>query len=432
MGEHRTTQRPVGPGFDYDICVVGTGRVGLPLALSFMDTGRRVIGVDRDAAVREAVSDGRMPWKEPGYDELVAQRSLVVHEDMAVAGSARFVIVTVGTPLHWHVESDLGQVQAVLESLAPHLRAGQMLVLRSTVSPGTTAFVGRWLARYTSLAVGRELMLAFCPERIAEGQAREELATLPQVIGADDPTSHAMGAELFAGLAPTVMHTDPVSAELVKLFTNMVRYVNFAVANQLTLVAERFGANIYDIREMANLDYPREHIPKPGLTAGSCLRKDFGMLSEWSAYPDLFLMAWKVNEHMPVFLVERLLERTQVHDRTIALLGWTFKADTDDPRDSLSPKLYRYLSRELPTEVRVSDHHLDASIEDATVGTLKNWDAREAVSGVDVVVVAVAHSGYSDVLSELEALAPGAWVVDLWNASGGGRIVYQVGAPSAP
>jgi UDP-N-acetyl-D-mannosaminuronic acid dehydrogenase len=373
-----------------------------------------------------------MPWKEPGYDELVAQRSLVVHEDMAVAGSARFVIVTVGTPLHWHVESDLGQVQAVLESLAPHLRAGQMLVLRSTVSPGTTAFVGRWLARYTSLAVGRELMLAFCPERIAEGQAREELATLPQVIGADDPTSHAMGAELFAGLAPTVMHTDPVSAELVKLFTNMVRYVNFAVANQLTLVAERFGANIYDIREMANLDYPREHIPKPGLTAGSCLRKDFGMLSEWSAYPDLFLMAWKVNEHMPVFLVERLLERTQVHDRTIALLGWTFKADTDDPRDSLSPKLYRYLSRELPTEVRVSDHHLDASIEDATVGTLKNWDAREAVSGVDVVVVAVAHSGYSDVLSELEALAPGAWVVDLWNASGGGRIVYQVGAPSAP
>ena len=346
---------------------------------------------------------------------------------MAVAARSRFVIITVGMPLHWHIESDLGQVQDVLVALAPHLRAGQMLVLRSTISPGTTAFVGRWLARHTSLTVGKELMLAFCPERIAEGQAKDELESLPQIIGADDPTSHAMGAELFSPLAPKLMHTDPVSAELVKLFTNMVRYVNFAVANQLTLVAERFGANIYDIREMANLDYPREHIPKPGLTAGSCLRKDFGMLSEWSAYPDLFLMAWKVNEHMPVFLIERLRERIEIHERRVALLGWTFKADTDDPRESLSPKLYRYLNRELPHEIRVSDHHLDAVIQHESIGEMRNWTANEAVDGVDIIIVAVAHSGYSELMQELEQRAPGAWVVDLWNASGSGRIVYQLG-----
>jgi len=419
-------------GFEFDVCVIGTGRVGLPLALSLIDVGYRVIGVDREPSVREAVREGRMPWLEPGYDELVARRALTVGDDPAAAASARFVIVTVGTPLHWHVESDLGQVQAVLESIGPHLRAGQMVVLRSTVSPGTTAFVGRWLTRHTRLALGEELMLAFCPERIAEGQAREELQTLPQVIGADDPTSHAMGAELFAALAPKVLHTDPVSAELVKLFTNMVRYVNFAVANQLMLVAERFGANIYDIREMANLDYPREHIPRPGLTAGSCLRKDFGMLSEWSAYPDLFLMAWKVNEHMPVFLVERVLERTQLHESNVALLGWTFKADTDDPRESLSPKLYRYIQRELPIEVRVSDHHLGGTIDEETLGELRNWSAREAVTGAEVIFVAVGHTGYAELLSELPSLAPGAWVVDLWNVSGGGRIVYQVEAADSP
>ena len=432
MGDTSSHKRSSGPGFTFDVCVVGTGRVGLPLALSLMEVGHRVVGIDRDPMIRDAVAEGRMPWKEPGYDGLISQKTLAVHADMSWAGQARFIVVTVGTPLHWHVESDLGQVQTVLESIAPHLRAGQMLVLRSTVSPGTTAFVSRWLSRYTELAVGEELMLAFCPERIAEGQARAELRSLPQVIGADDPTSHAMGAELFGSLAPTVLHTDPVSAELVKLFTNMVRYVNFAVANQLTLVAERFGANVYDIREMANLDYPREHIPMPGLTAGSCLRKDFGMLSEWSAYPDLFLMAWKVNEHMPVFLVERVLERTPLHERTVALLGWTFKADTDDPRDSLSPKLMRYIERELPATVRVSDHHLPAQIEDTTLGYLDNWDAREAVRGADVIFVAVAHRGYGAVLSELESLAPGAWVVDLWNVSRGGRIVYQVADAESP
>ncbi|MDP6946374.1 MAG: nucleotide sugar dehydrogenase, partial [Myxococcota bacterium] len=279
MGDTAPQDRLTRVGFDFDVCVIGTGRVGLPLALSLLDVGFRVVGLDRDPAVREAVGAGRMPWSEAGYDELVARKELTVGDDPSIASRARFIVVTVGTPLHWHVESDLGQVQAVLESIAPHLRAGQMVVLRSTVSPGTTDFVARWLARYTDLHVGTELMLAFCPERIAEGQAREELTDLPQVVGADDPTSHLMGEELFGRLAPKVLHTDPISAELVKLFTNMVRYVNFAVANQLTLVAERFGANIYDIREMANLDYPREHIPRPGLTAGSCLRKDFGMLS---------------------------------------------------------------------------------------------------------------------------------------------------------
>lgn len=427
MVEDTSTERAVGPGFEHDVCIVGTGRVGLPLALSLLEVGHRVVGVDRDPQILEAARLGQMPWKEPGYDALMAERRLHIANDMALAGRARFVVITVGTPLHWHIESDLGQVQEVLVSLAPHLRAGQMLVLRSTISPGTTAFVGRWLERHTKLVIGEELMLAFCPERIAEGQAREELRTLPQVIGADDPTSHAMGAELFSTLAPKVVHTDPVSAELVKLFTNMVRYVNFAVANQLTLVAERFGANIHDIREMANLDYPREHIPIPGLTAGSCLRKDFGMLSEWSAYPDLFLMAWKVNEHMPVFLVERLQERTPIHERTVALLGWTFKADTDDPRESLSPKLYRYLNRELPAEIRVSDHHLAETIIDESIGPLRNWSAAEAVEGADIVIVAVAHSGYGEVLRGLKERAPGAWVVDLWNTSELGRIVYQVG-----
>lgn len=408
---------------------MGVGRVGLPLALSLLEEGVSVIGVDRDPDVREAAERGVMPWREPGYDDLMAKRELKVFEDPSVVSAAQYLIITVGTPLYQHVESDLSQVSAVLDAIAPHLRPGHVVCLRSTVSPGTTAFVAKWLRRETGLILGEELMLAFCPERIAEGRAYEELRTLHQVIGASDDKSHEMAAALFGRLAPSTVLTDPVSAELVKLFTNMVRYVNFAVANQLTLVAEAFDANIYDIREMANLDYPREHIPKPGLTAGSCLRKDFGMLSEWSAYPDLFLMAWKVNEHMPVFLTQRAQEHIELHDRRVAVLGWSFKANTDDARDSLSPKLVRYLRRHLPAEIRISDYHLPAIIADETLGRLVNWPAEEALDGVDVVFVAVGHEGYGALIERVAETAPGTWFVDLWNVGNRNRIVYQAGQP---
>ena len=414
------------PGkFRHGVCVVGTGRVGLPLALSFIDVGLDVVGVEIDPVVREAITDGRMPWREPGYDALIASRRLTVSDDPALATEAAAVVITVGTPLHRHIESDLRQIQRVLESIAPHLREGQLIVLRSTVAPGTTSWAARWLARETGFTIGEELTLAFCPERIAEGRAFAELRTLPQICGTADEASRVRAGELFADLAPSVQHTDYTSAELVKLFTNMVRYVNFAVANQLTLVAEDLGANIYEIRRLANLDYPREHLPMPGLTAGPCLRKDFGMINEWSPYPDLFLAAWKLNEHIPAFLVRRLLERTELHDRRVALLGFAFKADTDDIRDSLSPKLYRYIQRELPADVRVSDHHLAAVIEDPELGDVVNHPVDEALADVDVVFVAVPHSGYSDVIARLAETRPEAWVVDLWNVGGRDRITYR-------
>ncbi len=407
--------------------MVGTGRVGLPLALSFIDVGLDVVGVEIDATVREAIAAGRMPWREPGYEALIATRRLVVSQDPALVADAAAVVITVGTPLHRHIESDLRQIQGVLESIAPHLRPGQIVVLRSTVAPGTTSWAARWLARETGLKIGEELMLAFCPERIAEGRAFEELRELPQICGTADEASRAAAGRLFADLAPSVQHTDYTSAELVKLFTNMVRYVNFAVANQLTLVAEDLGANIYEIRRLANLDYPREHLPMPGLTAGPCLRKDFGMINEWSPYPDLFLAAWKLNEHIPAFLVRRLLERTGLHDRRVALLGFAFKADTDDIRDSLSPKLYRYIQRELPAEVRVSDHNLAAVIDDPELGAVENFALDAALEGVDVVFVAVAHAGYGEALARLATARPEAWVVDLWNVGGRDRITYQAG-----
>lgn len=414
--------------YEYDACIIGTGRVGLPLGLSLVDVGLRAVGVDLDPRIREAVNTGRMPFHEPGYDDLVATRRFVVYADAEVVARSRAVVVTVGTPLHNHIETDLRQVQRVLEGIRPYLREGQLICLRSTVAPGTTAFVRRWLEQHTALKVGADVALAFCPERIAEGKAREELRTLPQIVGAEDALSREAATALWARLAPEVMPTDYVSAELVKLFNNIARYVHFAVANQFALVADTFGANIYEIRRLANHKYPRSYIASPGLTAGTCLRKDFGMINEWSPYPDMLLSAWKMNEYIPAFLVQHLRQRTPIHDRRVVMLGYSFKQDTDDTRDSLAPKLYRYIERELPRELRVSDHHLPNPIPDAGNGEVPNWPVDEALAGADCVFVATNHSGYDRVLRRLAERNPEAWVADIWNVGGADQVFYRAGA----
>lgn len=414
--------------FEYEACIIGTGRVGLPLGLSLVDVGVKATGVDVDPNLIAAVKEGRMPFHEPGYDELVASGDFVVHDTPEVVSKSAAIIMTVGTPLHNHIETDLSQIQRVLESIKDYIRKDHLIILRSTVAPGTTAYVHKWLERNTSFIVGEDILLSFCPERIAEGVAYKELRTLPQIVGGEDDASRDAAAELFGKLAPEVMKTNFITAELVKLFCNISRYVHFAMANQFALVADNFGANIYETRRLANHNYPRSSLAMPGFTAGTCLRKDFGMINEWNAYPDMMLSAWKMNEYTPAMLVDHLMKRTSIHDCRIAVLGFSFKADTDDIRDSLVPKLHRYIERQLPIEIRISDHNLPDPIHEPSAHKpLKNWPVADALEDIDCVFVATNHTGYGDVLKELGRNRPQAWVADIWNVGGIDQIFYQAG-----
>jgi UDP-N-acetyl-D-mannosaminuronic acid dehydrogenase len=413
--------------FPFDVCIVGTGRVGLPLGLSLMEAGVAAVGVDVNPELRARVNGGEMPFAEPGYEELIASRNFQVEATPSVAAECASIVITVGTPLHNHIETDLSQIQHVLEDLGPYLRPGQLLCLRSTVSPGTTEFVQKWIERHTEFVVGTDFFLAFCPERLAEGKAYKELRTLPQIIGTEDDVSRARAEAVFGMLAEELLHTDYVTAELVKLFNNILRYVHFALANNFAMIADTFGANIYEARRLANHHYPRSFLAAPGLTAGTCLRKDFGMLNEWNPYPDMFLTAWKLNEYVPNFLVENLSQRAELHNKVVAILGFSFKADTDDVRDSLVPKLWRYVHRQLPLEIRVSDHNLRDPVPEPSIGTQRNWPADEAIAGVDVVFVATNHTGYAEVLEKLAAENPDTWVADIWNVGGIDQVFYQAG-----
>jgi UDP-N-acetyl-D-mannosaminuronic acid dehydrogenase len=411
-----------------DVAVVGLGRIGLPLALSFADRGLRVIGVDHDPARLGAVSAGAMPFSEPGADELLervnASGRLTLADRVADAAAARDIVITLGTPSFSHIEIDMGPIRGALDDLLAVLGPGQSLILRSTIAPGTTEFVAGYLAKHRGFEIGEGLFVAHAPERIAAGRFVQEIDTLPCIIGGVGPRSGARAAELFSVFAAPIVQTSPAQAELAKIWTNILRYTNFALPNLLMMDCERYGANVFEVIELINRDYPRGGIAMPGLTAGTCLRKDFAFSEERSNAPGMLLAVSRVNESVPRFLVDGITRRLgSLAHRKVAVLGLAFKADTDDERDSLAHKLVRLLEREL-ADVSVHDRH----VRTPTAGF------EEAIDDAEVVIVATNHAELREpaaLAAILERSARDCLLVDPWNCLGIGRVFAPVAEVAA-
>lgn len=404
-----------------DVAVIGLGRIGLPLALSFADRGLNVIGVDKDAGRLGAIAAGRMPFKETGADELIervhASGRLTTTASVTDAAAANAIVLTLGTPSLSHIEIDMSDIRSVLDDLLPLLRAGQTIVLRSTIAPGTTEFVAGYLERKRGLRAGEDIFVAHAPERIAAGRFLEEIDTLPCIIGGVGEESGARTARLFEVFDAEIVQTTPVQAELAKIWANIMRYTTFALPNLLMMDCEQYGANVFDVIDLVNKDYPRGGLAQPGFTAGTCLRKDFAFSEERSNAPGMLLAVSRVNESVPNFLVTGLKRRIDggtLRDRKVAVLGLAFKRDTDDERDSLAHKLVRLLEREL-ADVAVHDPHVASPTQ----------PLEEALRDADVVIVAANHSDFSTpaTAQAIAALAAdGALVVDPWNCLGSGQV----------
>jgi UDP-N-acetyl-D-mannosaminuronic acid dehydrogenase len=369
------------------------GHVGLPLAIAFAASGLRVIGLETDEERRRSIELGKLPFLEPGADQpllsaIDAGRLSVVEDPAEAIPLADVVLLSVGTPLAADLRADYGQLRQALAALTPHLRPGQLLVQRSTVSPGTLLKVMLPFLRQTVPDVADHLLLAACPERIAEGKAMEELASLPEIVGGIDQLSSDTAAELFRLLGPAkqIHFTDPTSAELAKLFTNVYRYVTFALANEFGILAEHYRADAHRILDMVNEGYPRANLPKPGPAGGPCLSKDGYFLVEELTLPDFVLLAWKLNDTMPAYIVRRLARRLAAYDvdlagAPVAVLGQTFKRDSDDVRQSPAVRIAEILERE-GAVVRTHDPYLPGL-------TLE-----EALRGAQAFVLATNHSAF--------------------------------------
>jgi UDP-N-acetyl-D-mannosaminuronic acid dehydrogenase len=410
------------------VSVIGLGRVGLPLALCFADRGVSVLGVDHDHTVLDAIRAGRMPFSEPGTQEMlervIASGRLDLAERAVDAARADDIVITIGTPSFSHIESDLRQVRAAVDDLLPMLRPGHALILRSTIAPGTTEFVAGYLEKRRRLRVGEDLFVAHAPERIAAGRFVEEISTLPCIVGGVGEASTDRAASTFSVFGAPIVRTTPVQAELAKIWTNILRYTTFALPNLLMMDCERYGANVFEVIDLINRDYPRGGIARPGMTAGTCLRKDFAFSEERSAAPGMLLAVSRVNESVPLFLVEGIKRRIgSLSNRKVAVLGLTFKRDTDDERDSLSPKLIRLLEREL-ADVAVCDPHAPSPTQPLD----------QAVADADVVIVATNHSAFEGraALSEIvDRASPNCLLVDPWDALGTGQVFIYGAETSA-
>lgn len=400
------------------VAIIGIGRVGLPMALTLADCGLQVDGIDVNPDLIAALERHQMPFHEIGGPELLKKhygKLFTATLDIGAATNADWIILTLGTPVDENMNPDLGQINKTLTALQPHLKAGQTIILRSTVSPSTTTYVKNVIEKHTKFRVGTDLFLAFCPERIAEGKAIEEIKTLPQIVGGIDPASTQHAKALFDILGVESLATDATSAELAKLFTNMYRYISFAMANEFMIIAGEHNRDIYEIVNLVNHNYKRGGLALPGLSAGPCLFKDGFFLINDMPSLELIAASWKINESTPLFLVKKIKERMSVANKKVAILGAAFKANIDDARQSLAFKAKKAFEYEL-ADVRIHD-----SMVPKYTGRVE-----DVLQDADVVFIAMNHDEYKsmDRAQFKRLVSKDCLVCDIWNVFGTNQIIF--------
>ncbi len=401
------------------VSVIGIGRVGLPLALFLAENNHQVYGLDVDQEKVNALLKGVMPFLEEGAPELLKKhisKNFIPSTNFANVAKSQVIILTLGTPVDENMNPSLVQIDRALATIKPFLKKGQLLILRSTVSPGTTDYVSSYL-KELGFNVGINFYLAFCPERIAEGKSLLELAILPQIVGGAERASTTKATEFFQKLGITVNKSDAVSAELAKLFTNMYRYINFAIANEFMILAGNNHRDIYQIVDLVNKNYKRGGLALPGLTGGPCLFKDGFFLVGDVPFADLIVTSWKINESIPLFLIKKVRERIKLEGKKTAILGLAFKAEIDDTRESLSFKVKKALERE----------RAKVFLHDPYVPGYQN-DLDETLKGADLIFLATNHAYYRkmDIAKVKKLVSKNCIICDVWNVFKTNKIIFTI------
>jgi len=394
----------------YDIVIVGgLGHVGLPLGLVFANQGFRVCLYDVNAETAKTVHRGRMPFMEYGAQPILKRvlknGKLTVSQNPHDLAKAEYVIIATGTPVDEYLNPRTRIFLESFSQIKKHLNQKQTIIIRSSVFPNTCKQIMKLLG-------GLEWKLAYCPERIAQGYAVQELKDLPQIIAGMSEEAAGAAEALFKAISPRIIRVSMGEAELAKLFSNAWRYIQFAVTNQFYLIAEDFGIDYSSVRHAMTEGYGRAAtLPTAGFAAGPCLLKDTMQLSSYSA--NNFLLghaAMLINEGLPNYLVEQLKKNHDLSEKTVGILGMAFKADIDDIRDSLSYKLGKIL-RFHGANVLYSDEFA----KDPTFISKEDLIARS-----DIVMVGVPHSAYRQL-----TFPENKEIVDVWRCFQEQNITYQ-------
>ena len=385
-----------------DICVLGgAGHIGLPLSILLAHKGLETLVYDLNEKTIATIRSGAMPFleehAEPLLHEVLEKKKLHFTTNAKDLAKIPIIVITIGTPVDEFLNPSTKLMTECIESLLPILSDEQTLILRSTVCPGTT----EWLDEYLK-SRGKKVKIAFCPERVVQGNAIDQIRTLPQIVSGTSPEAEQTAADLFALLAPEIVRMLPREAEFAKLFCNAYRYIQFAATNQFYMLATRAGLDYSRIYAGITQNYERmKDFPRQGFAAGPCLFKDTMQLSSYSNNQfSIGMDAMMVNEGLPLFLVEQIASGFALDKSTVGLLGMAFKANSDDTRSSLSYKLKKSL-RLRASRVLTTDPHVTTDPELVPV--------EQVVQESDILILCVPHRAYRSL--DLG----GKPVIDVWN-----------------
>jgi UDP-N-acetyl-D-mannosaminuronic acid dehydrogenase len=393
-----------------DITVVGgAGHVGIPLVLALAEAGLRVNVNDIDKPSLNMLGEGCLPFIEFGAEAVLKKallecRLVFTHSPQGVSKGGP-VIITIGTPIDEFLNPVRKVVQDCIDGLLPFLADGQLIVLRSTVFPGTTD----WLAAYLH-SRARDLLIAFCPERIVQGAGLKELRELPQIISGTTPEAERAAVELFKRITREVVVVSPIEAEFAKLFSNAYRYIEFAVSNEFYLISKSAGVDYQRVLKAMKHHYPRlSTVPRPGFAAGPCLVKDTMQLGAFARNQfALGHAALLINEGLVLHVVDDLKRRYDLANSAVGLLGMAFKAESDDTRASLSYKFKKVLSTQTRA-VLTTDPFVTSDPELQPLN--------EVIASSDLMILCAPHAVYRD------ADFRGKPVFDLWGHLHGKNVI---------
>jgi len=378
------------------VCMVGLGYIGLPTACKFAQSGLSVIGMDINLGILDKLNQGAIHIYEPGLQELVAE----VLESGKLSISAEVVeadafIIAVPTPFHEDKTADMRFVESASDSIVPHLRQGNLVILESTSPPLTTINIVAPILEKSGLKAGKDFHLAYSPERVLPGKILKELVDNARVIGGVDHASSEAGRDLYQYFVKgDIILTDATTAEMVKLMENTSRDINIAIANEFCRLADRFGVDIWEAISIANR-HPRVNILKPGIgVGGHCISVDPWFLVE--AAPDrseLIKTARRINDAQPEFVCE-VIEETfgDLSQKRIAFLGLAFKPNVDDLRESPAVELAHILMKKCASLAACEPYKTETSW--ATIPI--NNNVEQLLKETDLIVLAVNHQQFNE------------------------------------
>jgi UDP-N-acetyl-D-mannosaminuronic acid dehydrogenase len=405
------------------VAVIGAGgHVGFPFSCVIANAGHTVYGIDINQDTVDQLNKGFIPYVEEGAADILRENlrneRLLFTTDFDFIKDVDVVAIMIGTPVDGEGNARLDDLFNFLDTnLIPHMKKHQLIVLRSTVSPGTTEVLKKHINNAKQWVEGIDYFLVFCPERVVQGKSIIETTKLPQIVGAFNDFSYKFAKDFFSTfITNQIFQLTPKEAEIGKLMTNMYRYVTFAFANEFWMIGEKHGVNIDKVIDACNFDYPRMDVPHPGPNVGGpCLFKDGKFLLSDIPFGDLINTSFLINEGMPDYVFNRIRDINPNIEKVL-ILGATFKKDCDDTRNSLSYKMVKVCKK----------HGVESDMWDPFIKVDTKMIPQEA----DAVIVMTPHTGM-DSEWPLDWFRQDCIVADLWKMYPESKLsntgIYKVG-----